>query len=84
MSSMMVESTKKMMDRWITRINSGNLEIDIEREIVATAGEIIARTSFGINDDNARKICEKLRTLQMTLFKTTRYVGVRCSIYKAH
>ncbi|WJX71515.1 unspecific monooxygenase [Trifolium repens] len=76
MSSMMVESTKKMMDRWITRINSGNLEIDIEREIVAIAGEIIARTSFGINDDNARKICEKLRTLQMALFKTTRYVGV--------
>jgi cytochrome P450 len=76
MSSMMIESTKKMMDRWITRINSGNLEIDIEREIVATAGEIIARTSFGINDDNARKICEKLRTLQMALFKTTRYVGV--------
>ncbi|MCH99411.1 cytokinin hydroxylase-like, partial [Trifolium medium] len=65
-----------MMDRWTTRINSGNLEIDIEREIVATAGEIIARTSFGINDDNARKICEKLRALQMALFKTTRYVGV--------
>ncbi|RHN51734.1 putative cytochrome P450 [Medicago truncatula] len=75
-SSMMVESTKQMMDRWITRINSGNPEIDIEREIIATAGEIIARISFGLKDENARKICEKLRTLQMALFKTTRYVGV--------
>jgi len=73
---MMVESTKQMMDRWITRINSGNPEIDIEREIIATAGDIIARLCFGIKDGNARKICEKLRTLQMALFKTTRYVGV--------
>ncbi|XP_045815270.1 cytokinin hydroxylase-like [Trifolium pratense] len=76
MSSMMVESTKKMMDRWITRINpGGNLEIDIEREIFATSGEIIASTSMGIDDENARTICEKLRTLKMRLFKT-RYVGV--------
>jgi cytochrome P450 len=73
---MIVDSTKKMMDRWISRINSGNLEIDIEREIFLTSGEIIARTSLGINDENARKTCEKLRTLQMVLFKTTRYVGV--------
>ncbi|GAU25002.1 hypothetical protein TSUD_292130 [Trifolium subterraneum] len=65
-----------MIDKWITRINSGNLEIDIEREIFATSGEIIARTTMDINDEHARKICEKLRTLQMALFKTTRYVGV--------
>lgn len=76
MASMMVESTKQMMSKWITLINSGNREIDIEKDIIATAGDIIARTSFGIKDENARKVCEKLRALQMILFKTTRYVGV--------
>jgi len=73
---MMVDSTNQMIDRWFTRINSGNPEIDVEREIIATAGEIIARTSFGMKDDNASDVFDKLRALQMTLFKTNRYVGV--------
>jgi len=72
----MVDSTKQMIDRWITQIDSGNPEVDVEREIVATAGEIIAKASCGMKDENARKIGEKLHTLQMKLFKTTRYVGV--------
>ncbi|KAK7315051.1 hypothetical protein VNO77_33583 [Canavalia gladiata] len=76
MASMMTESTKQMIDRWITQINLGNPEIDVEKEIVATAGEIIARTSFGMKGENAKEVSEKLRALQMTLFKTTRYVGV--------
>jgi len=73
---MMVDSTNQMIDRWFTEINSGKPEIDVEREIIATAGEIIARTSFGMKDDNARDVFDKLRALQMTLFKTNRYVGV--------
>lgn len=73
---MMVESTNQMIERWCTHINSGNPEIDVEREVIATAGEIIARTSFGMKDDNARDVFDKLRALQMTLFKTNRYVGV--------
>ena len=72
----MVESTNQMIDRWVTQINSFNPEIDVESEIVATAGEIIARTSFGMKDDNARDAIVKLRALQMTLFKSNRYVGV--------
>lgn len=76
MASKMVESTNKMIDRWIAQINTGNPEIDVEREIIATAGEIIARTSFGMKDENAIKVSENFRALQMTLFKTTRYVGV--------
>ncbi|XP_047168792.1 cytokinin hydroxylase-like [Vigna umbellata] len=76
MANMMVESTNQMIDRWFTRINSGNPEIDVESEIIATAGEIIARTSFGMKDENARDVFDKLRALQMTLFKTNRYVGV--------
>ncbi|CAJ1977044.1 unnamed protein product [Sphenostylis stenocarpa] len=76
MANMMVESTNQMIDRWVTQITSFNPEIDVEREIIATAGEIIARTSFGMKDDNARDVFDKLRALQMTLFKTNRYVGV--------
>lgn len=76
MASMMTESTNQMIDRWIAQINSGNPEIDVEREVVETAGEIIAKTSFGMKGKNAKEVSEKLRALQMTLFKTTRYVGV--------
>ncbi|KAJ1391042.1 Cytochrome P450 [Sesbania bispinosa] len=76
MASRMVESTNQMIGRWTTLINKGNPEIDVEREIIATAGEIIAKTSFGMEDENAREVFDKLRALQMTLFKTNRYVGV--------
>ncbi|KAG4910538.1 hypothetical protein JHK87_056654 [Glycine soja] len=76
MANMMVESTNQMIERWATQINTGNPELDVEKEIIATAGEIIARTSFGMKDDNARDAIAKLRALQMTLFKSNRYVGV--------
>ena len=76
MASKMVESTNQMIERWVAHIKSGKPEIDVERDIVATAGEIIARTSLGMEDDNAREVFEKLRALQMTLFKTNGYVGV--------
>ncbi|XP_028789979.1 cytokinin hydroxylase-like [Neltuma alba] len=78
MACMMVESTNQMIERWCSQISSGNSEIDVEREVIATAGEIIARTSFGMRDhpEKARQVFDKLRALQMTLFKTNRYVGV--------
>jgi len=73
---MMSESTNQMIERWIAQINSGNPEIDVEKEVVETAGEIIARTSFGMKGENAKEVSQKLRALQMMLFRTTRYVGV--------
>lgn len=76
MASLMVESTSKMLENWSDQINSGKLEIDVESEITATAGEIIAKTSFGIGYENGRKVFEKLRKMQMQLFKYNRYVGV--------
>nr|KYP62020.1 Secologanin synthase [Cajanus cajan] len=76
MANMMTESTNQMIDRWIVQINSGNIEIDVEKEVVETAGEIIAKSSFGMKGKNAKEVSKKLRALQMTLFKTTRYVGV--------
>ncbi|XWS37843.1 hypothetical protein CRYUN_Cryun19dG0080300 [Craigia yunnanensis] len=76
MASLMVEPAKKMLDRWATRINSGKPEIDVEREITTTAGEIIARTSFGLSYQNGSKVFEKLRAMQITLFNSNRYVGV--------
>lgn len=63
----MVESTINMLIRWTALISSGKLEIDVEREITSTAGEIIAKTSFGI---------KKLRAVHYTLFKSNRCVGV--------
>ncbi|KAE9617369.1 hypothetical protein Lal_00034309 [Lupinus albus] len=76
MKNMMIESTMQMIDRWVTQINSGNNEIDVESEVISTAGKIIARSSFGMNDEEGSEVFEKLRALQKTLFKTTRYVGV--------
>ncbi|XP_022774119.1 cytokinin hydroxylase-like [Durio zibethinus] len=76
MASLMVEPTIKMLDKWATLINSGKPEIDVEREITTTAGEIIARTSFGLSYQNGSKVFEKLRAMQITLFNSNRYVGV--------
>ncbi|KAL5746342.1 hypothetical protein ACOSP7_027488 [Xanthoceras sorbifolium] len=76
MASLMVESTSNMLEKWTALINSGKPEIDVESEITATAGEIIAKTSFGIGYENGRKVFEKLRAMQVSLFKYNRYVGV--------
>ncbi|CAI9771917.1 unnamed protein product [Fraxinus pennsylvanica] len=72
----MVESVTRMLDRWTHLINSSKPEIDVEKEIISTGGEIIAKTSFGMSYENGRKVLEKLRELQITLFKSNRYVGV--------
>ncbi|PON90853.1 Cytochrome P450, E-class, group I [Trema orientale] len=78
MVSSMVESTNNMLDRWITMVNSNNnpFEIDAEREITVITGEIIAKTSFGISYQNGQKVFEKLKELQVALFKSNRLVGV--------
>ncbi|THG21738.1 hypothetical protein TEA_000980 [Camellia sinensis var. sinensis] len=76
MSSLMVESTTNMLDRWTSLISSGNPEIDVEREITNTAGEIIAKTSFGMNYGTGSKVFDKLRAMQSTLFQSNRFVGV--------
>ncbi|XP_050251755.1 cytokinin hydroxylase-like [Quercus robur] len=76
MASLMVESATNMLDNWTTFINSGKPEIDAEREIIKTAGEIIAKTSFGVSYKTVQNVLEKLRALQVTLFKSNRFVGV--------
>ncbi|GFP82229.1 cytokinin hydroxylase [Phtheirospermum japonicum] len=76
MTSLMIESTTDMVDRWAGLISSGHPEIDVEREIIGTAGEIIAKTSFGISYENGWRVLEKLRDMQVTLFQSNRYVGV--------
>ncbi|XP_042495985.1 cytokinin hydroxylase-like [Macadamia integrifolia] len=76
MASSMVESTNKMLDQWSTLIASGEPTIDVERHVISTAAEIIAKTSFGINDDNGSLVFQKLRDLQISLFKFNRLVGV--------
>ncbi|KAF5743531.1 hypothetical protein HS088_TW08G00115 [Tripterygium wilfordii] len=80
MASLMVESTTKMLDKWSTFIASGNSsssEIEIEKEITAMSGEIIAKISFGTSRENHNiKVFEKLRALQFNLFGSNRYVGI--------
>ncbi|KAL1813811.1 hypothetical protein ACET3Z_023876 [Daucus carota] len=76
MGSLMIETTNEMLDRWTSLIHSGHQEIDVEREIISTAGEIIAKTSFGMSYENGKKVLEKLRAMQQTLFNSNRYVGV--------
>ncbi|KAL8232573.1 hypothetical protein R6Q57_002351 [Mikania cordata] len=76
MSSMMVDTTRSMLDRWTDMINNGNPEIEIEQEIMTTAGEIIAKTSFGMEVENGKTLFKKLRAMQVILFKSKRYVGV--------
>lgn len=76
MGSLMVASTNEMLDRWTSMINSGAQEIEVESEIITTAGEIIAKTSFGMDYENGKKVLHKLRTMQQVLFASNRYVGV--------
>ncbi|KAF2578728.1 hypothetical protein F2Q70_00008095, partial [Brassica cretica] len=76
MTSMMVESISNMLDRWAIQINSGNPEFDMENEIIGTAGEIIAKTSFGVKGENGAQVLKNLRAVQFALFNSNRYVGV--------
>ncbi|KAJ7969944.1 Cytochrome P450 [Quillaja saponaria] len=52
LESLMVDSTKGMLDKWVLQINSGNQEIDVEKEITVVGGEIIAKASFGMSYQN--------------------------------
>ncbi|OAY83776.1 Cytochrome P450 714C2, partial [Ananas comosus] len=76
MINLMEESTTKMLDSWSKIVASGQKEIDVEREITTNAAEIIAKTSFGLGEENGVRVFKKLRRLQATLFESNRLVGV--------
>ncbi|XP_057527619.1 cytokinin hydroxylase-like [Amaranthus tricolor] len=77
MANCMVESTTKMISQWTSLLaNSSKLELDMEKEVTSLAGEIIAKTNFGIESKLGNILFEKLRAMQISLFKHTRYVGV--------
>ncbi|MCL7021928.1 hypothetical protein MKW94_020052 [Papaver nudicaule] len=81
MANVMVDSATIMLDHWSSILDSNNNkhEIDVENDITKMTAEIIAKTSFGnniVNDENGRKVFEKLRAMQLALFKSTRLVGV--------
>ncbi|KAK8486630.1 hypothetical protein V6N12_033682 [Hibiscus sabdariffa] len=79
MASLMVEPATNMLDKWATLINSGKPEIDVEREITTTMGEITAVTSFGLSyrdGSSGSRLFEKLQAVQDTLFNSNRYEGV--------
>lgn len=72
----MIESTMKMLDTWSNRLAIGIHEIDVENDITRNAAEIIAKTSFGISQENGKKVFEKLQAMQIMLFRSNRLVGV--------
>ncbi|KAM0945118.1 putative cytochrome P450 [Dioscorea sansibarensis] len=76
MVSLMVESTTSLIDEWSKRVRSGESEIDVEKYIIRNAAEIIAKTSFGISQDEGKTVFEKLQAMQTMLFKSQRFVGV--------
>ncbi|KAI3975192.1 hypothetical protein MKX01_020593 [Papaver californicum] len=81
MANGMVDSATIMLDRWSNILDSNNnkYEIDVENDITKMTAEIIAKTSFGnniVNDENGRNVFEKLRAMQVALFKSTRLAGV--------
>ncbi|TYH01341.1 hypothetical protein ES288_A09G050900v1 [Gossypium darwinii] len=76
MASLILEPATKMLERWTTLINSGKLEMDVEKEISSMTGEIIARATFGLRNEKGSEVFEKLRAMQFTLFNSNRYVGV--------
>ncbi|XP_077223764.1 cytochrome P450 714C2-like [Tasmannia lanceolata] len=76
MISLMVESTTNMLDEWSRLVASNKTEIDVERFITNNAGEIIAKTSFGMTHQYGQKVFEKLKSMQVMLFKPNRLVGV--------
>lgn len=74
--SLLTETTNNMLDKWSTRIGTGNSEIEVENELISTAAEIIAKTSFGIDSEDGREVFDKLRAMQVLLFQSNRLVGV--------
>ncbi|KAL9225323.1 hypothetical protein vseg_001265 [Gypsophila vaccaria] len=77
MTNIMVESTTKMIEKWDSLLtNTNKIEFDIEKETSTLAGKIIAITNFGIDSEAGNLLFEKLRAMQISLFKFTRYVGV--------
>ncbi|XP_021765112.1 cytokinin hydroxylase-like [Chenopodium quinoa] len=77
MANSMVELTTKMISQWTTLLaDSSKVELDMEKEVTILAGEIIAKTNFGISSGLGNVLLEKLRAMQISLFKHTRYVGV--------
>ncbi|RZC85004.1 hypothetical protein C5167_047789 [Papaver somniferum] len=81
MSNVIVDSATTMLDHWsnILDYNNSKHEIDVHNDITKMTAEIIAKTSFGnilVNEENGRKVFEKLRALQLALFQSSRLVGV--------
>ncbi|KAK1266672.1 Cytokinin hydroxylase [Acorus gramineus] len=81
MISSMVESTSNMLGEWSAITSAGAREVDIERDIIRNASEIIAKASFGINNDEGKAVFEKLKAMQAALFTSNRLVGVPFSKY---
>ncbi|KAK8462201.1 hypothetical protein SEVIR_1G168600v4 [Setaria viridis] len=78
MVGLMQETTAKMLARWSDAVAAGQSVVDVEKDVVRNAAEIIAKASFGVSDDDeaGAAVFRKLQALQATLFQSNRLVGV--------
>lgn len=76
MLNSMAESTSAMIEDWGRLLAAGQNEMNVEEHITRNAAEIIAKASFGMSEEKGKEVFDKLRDLQVMLFKTNRLVGV--------
>ncbi|CAM0943275.1 unnamed protein product [Alopecurus aequalis] len=80
MIGLMEEATAKMLGEWGEAVaaagRSAGAVVDVERGVVRNAAEIIARASFGIEEEGGARVFEKLQAMQSMLFRSNRLVGV--------
>ncbi|PAN09047.1 hypothetical protein PAHAL_1G454700 [Panicum hallii] len=78
MIGVMQRTTAGMLARWADAVVAGQSVIDVEAGIVRNAAEIIAKASFGMDDDDeaGARVFHKLQAMQAMLFQSNRLVGV--------
>ncbi|XP_057832478.2 cytokinin hydroxylase [Cryptomeria japonica] len=71
----MVDSTLEMSDRWkgIVDGGGGSAEVEVSKDFSCLAGDIIARSIFGRNFEEGRKIFQQLTSLQKLSSQAGRY-----------
>ncbi|CAN6457100.1 unnamed protein product [Victoria cruziana] len=77
MGSLMVASTCSMLEKWRRQMKGGSAEIDVERDIIRTTADVIAKAIFGLNyREEEKQVMEKIRSVHGALFRDQRLVGV--------
>eukprot|EP01018_Ginkgo_biloba_P032786 Gb_24246 [translate_table: standard] len=73
-----IESAMPIFDDWAKKIMEGgkSAEIEVDGDLSKATAEIISKALFGRSYEKGFEILDKLKTLQKTIFKSNRFVGV--------